>query len=94
MKANICIPTITGAVAGLGFGLYFILGTKGRLPRSITDWLGPLVEGIYKSVASGERGPGGIIFAFLLVLAFCTAVGACLGFSVALLVRALKRKSG
>jgi hypothetical protein len=86
-------PTIYGFAAGCVFGLYLLFNTSGGgIPVFISCWLGPLLDGISAALSSGERGPGGILFALLFVVCFWGAIGAGIGYVVGRLLRVLKKK--
>ena len=85
-------PAIYGSAVGCTLGMYLLATTSGGgIPPFIIHWLRPVVEGEYTSLNSGERGPGGMLFALFVVILFWAASGAGLGYGVGRIV-ALMRK--
>ena len=71
---------------GCALGLYLLLETTQGIPAFIANSIGPLLDRICGSVSGGERGPGGLLFAFLFVILFWGAGGGLVGFVAALLM--------
>lgn len=87
------LPMTYGVAAGCVFSLYLLFNTSsGGIPRFISSWLGPLLDGICGGLSSGERGPGGILFALLVVIGFWGLVGGASGYAAGRLLSLLKKK--
>jgi len=70
---------------------------RGPLPRGIGILIGRVAEGIYNAIygtasQTGERGPGGIVLAIVLMPLTCSLLGTGVGLLVGLFMALLKRK--
>ncbi len=87
------LPMIYGFVSGCGLGLCLLTQTSNAgIPKFISCWLGPLLEVVSRPFTTGERGPGGMLFAFLAIIFFWGSVGAGVGYTIARLATALRKR--
>ncbi len=77
---------------GCALGLYLLLETNQGIPGFIANTIGPLLDHICGAASQGERGPGGLFFAFLFVILFWGTAGGLAGFVAALLMAAVRGK--